>query len=273
MPKGNGYKGRKIAARPGRQTKTGKGIGMGGFVKRLFLLLLTGVFVAVLSVGLLYGYRFMTSHPYFAIERIEVAGTGRLSRDEVVSLSGLRMGDNCLGVNIAEVVDRVVADPWIESATVTRLIPEGVRITVVERQPRFWRVVGGELHYADGEGDPIAPVTTESFATLPVLELAPGAERYPGVLAGLVREMDESGLPFGAAQIGWVRLGSRKGLEVFLEKENLLLGVDAGAWRRGFADIASSWADLDRRNELAGARVMRAMEGRVWVRLASKQDA
>ena len=60
-----------------KRSSTGPLTGAGQFVMRIIMTLLTLSFVAVLGVGLLYGYRFITSHPYFNLKEIHVTEIGR----------------------------------------------------------------------------------------------------------------------------------------------------------------------------------------------------
>ena len=56
----------------------------------------------------------------------------RLSTEEIAVLGGVHAGQNVLGINIAEVQRRIAASEWVESVSVTRILPEPVHLTAAE---------------------------------------------------------------------------------------------------------------------------------------------
>ncbi len=69
------------------------------------------------------------------IGHMVVRGHERLSTGEVLALvEGLR-GQNILAVKLDEWQTRLLASPWVESATIRRVLPSTVEIAVRERRP------------------------------------------------------------------------------------------------------------------------------------------
>ena len=69
------------------------------------------------------------------IGHMVVRGHERLSTGEVLSLvEGLR-GQNILAVKLDEWQTKLLASPWVESATIRRVLPSTVEIAVRERRP------------------------------------------------------------------------------------------------------------------------------------------
>jgi cell division septal protein FtsQ len=90
--------------------------------------------------------------PILAIERIVVRGNHRLSSGEVVAvLDGLR-GANLLRTDLAVWRERLLASPWVREATLRRLLPSTVEVTVSEREPIGIGRLSGDLYLIDRSG-------------------------------------------------------------------------------------------------------------------------
>lgn len=227
-------------------------------------------FLASLSVGLLFGYRWLTSSSFFGLEQISVQGNERLSRGDVLGSADVGLGLNCLGVNVSEVRARLASNPWVGWASVRRELPGKLFIKIREREPQFWVRKDGTLHYADAEGHIIAPVTPERFASLPVLTVEEGAESYFTMLPQLLEMMQDGHLPFSLAQVAWVRLTGTRELELRLDQPAVTLTFELDDWQTKLERVNLVWRDLHRRGEFETAEVISARGGRVWVDRASK---
>jgi cell division protein FtsQ len=106
-------------------------------------------------VGLLIfaGYRVAASASFFQVRKVEVQGASRVSADEVQTLvkkevekTGVWRAD--LGVVNAS-LERL---PWIRTAVVTRVLPDGIRVRIVERVPRaVVRTTSGRFRWVDDD--------------------------------------------------------------------------------------------------------------------------
>jgi cell division protein FtsQ len=86
------------------------------------------------------------------IGHMVVRGHERMSTGEVLSLvEGLR-GQNILTVKLDEWQTRLLTSPWVESATIRRVLPSTLEITVHERQPMGIGRLGTAMYLIDGRG-------------------------------------------------------------------------------------------------------------------------
>jgi len=86
------------------------------------------------------------------ISHLVVRGHERLSAGEVLALvDGLR-GQNILLVDLEDWQQRLLASPWVNRATIRRVLPATVEITVHERRPMGIGRIGTALYLVDGEG-------------------------------------------------------------------------------------------------------------------------
>ena len=97
--------------------------------------------VQVVGVGLLAVAGAWTAwQRVFASERLrvgklEVRGSHFLSEGEVRELMGPAVGESILALNIEGLKARLRSSPWVADATVTRALPDTVRVEIRERVP------------------------------------------------------------------------------------------------------------------------------------------
>ena len=121
------------------------------------ILLGTGV-VAVFSVLAVSAYAlrsFLEHDPRFRItgtSNIQATGLAQVSRAEMLPVFGEDIGRNIFFVPLAERRKQLEQIPWIEHATVMRLLPDQIRITVVERKPIAFVREGSQVALIDSNG-------------------------------------------------------------------------------------------------------------------------
>jgi cell division protein FtsQ len=108
-----------------------------------------------IGVGILIfaGYRVAASASFFQVRRVEVQGTSRVSADEVQAL--VRKEVEKTGVWRADLNGmnaRLERVPWIRTAVVSRVLPDGIRVRIVERVPRaVVRTASGRFRWVDDD--------------------------------------------------------------------------------------------------------------------------
>ena len=86
------------------------------------------------------------------IGHMMVRGHQRLSTGEVLALvEGLR-GQNILAVELDEWQQKLLSSPWVERATIRRVLPSTVEISIHERRPMGIGRLGTAMYLIDGEG-------------------------------------------------------------------------------------------------------------------------
>ncbi len=171
------------------------------------LLRITKVTLATLAIpavsyGGWWAYRQAVTTPYLAIHDIVVKGSRRVSKEEVLKLSGIRLGQNILSFSAKEAADSIRANPWIEDALIDRNLPGSIAIEVRERYP-VAIVKLGSLYVMDINGVVFKRLAREDSLDLPVV-------------TGLTMEgigTDSKGLQEGVIEI--IRtLTERKGFDI-----------------------------------------------------------
>lgn len=218
-----------------------------------------------LSFGLMKIYRYCISSDYFLISTIEVQGTQQLNTAEIISLSGIREGDNSLSIHIPEIESKLLQNPWIESVSIKRELPDRFVIEINERVPQFWVLKDGTLHYLDQNGVLIAPVESSNFNSLPTLDIGPGGEEALPFLSDFLKTINSVDIPFELSNISWLRISAGKGFELYWENKHLSLSIDIEDWQSNLKRLSLVVSDMEKRDEIANTREIRAADGQVWL--------
>ena len=124
----------------------------GNFTNFLVPLFLMVGIVVCLGFLLIMGYRTVTASTFFDVKAIEINGVARASKDEIERIvcsetekSGVWNAD------LVEIKADVEKLTLVKSAVVSRVLPDAVRVNVIERQPKaVVRIDGGDF-FADDD--------------------------------------------------------------------------------------------------------------------------
>jgi cell division protein FtsQ len=83
---------------------------------------------------------------------IEAVGLTEVSRSDLLPVFGEDIGRNVFFVPLNERRKQLEEIPWIERATVMRLLPDQIRVSVVERQPVAFVRQGQQIGLVDANG-------------------------------------------------------------------------------------------------------------------------
>ncbi|MEA2696995.1 MAG: cell division protein FtsQ [Myxococcales bacterium] len=112
--------------------------------------------------------RHVINSPRFSLRDIRVGPTSHVRPDELMALTGVRIGDRLLSIDTDAVATRVAAHPWIASARVRRELPSVLAIDIVERHAVAAALLGG-LYLVDEAGHPFKHATMEEADGLVVM--------------------------------------------------------------------------------------------------------
>jgi cell division septal protein FtsQ len=127
------------------------------------------------------GYRVMTlvtGASMFRVTRIVVRGNSRLSTGEVLAILGGLRDRSLLTANLARHRARLLESPWVEAASLRRVLPSSVEVTLLERSPIGLCRIGSRLYLVDGAGaviDEHGPQYAD--LDLPIIDGLAGAPR------------------------------------------------------------------------------------------------
>jgi len=147
----------------------------------------------VLSVGLYRAGRGaverLRSAPALAVSRIEVLNTRRADGEALQRRLDPWRGRNLVEIDLTAVAAAAAREPWVQDAAVKRVLPDTLRVDVIERSPAAVALIGGVAHVVDVHGHVIGPSGPELADDLPVL-LGLGELSGDALVAGLRRGVD-----------------------------------------------------------------------------------
>ncbi len=83
---------------------------------------------------------------------IQATGLTQVSRADMLPIFGEDIGRNIFFVPLSERRKQLEQIPWVEHATVMRVLPDQIRVALVERQPVAFTRVGEQIGLVDAEG-------------------------------------------------------------------------------------------------------------------------
>lgn len=92
--------------------------------------------------------------PVFRVAEVTVEGNTQVEPAQIIEASGVVEGENLLQIDQVDAASGVVTLPRIREATVSRSLPDAVRIDVVERRVVAWLDQGGQPVLIDDTGAP-----------------------------------------------------------------------------------------------------------------------
>ena len=169
-------------------------------VKLLLALLLVLGALGLIAVTL---YRYGTQSWRFRIDssdNIEVRGNHNVSLAQVLDAIGGDIERNIFFVSVADQKKQLEEIPWIQSASVMRLLPNRLRIDIHERTPVAFAEVNGRIAIIDAHGVIMdMPQGAQSTFSFPVIvgmsdndPLSTRAARMK-IYADLIKQLDSTG--------------------------------------------------------------------------------
>ena len=122
---------------------------------RLKIATLVLIGLGVFCVAAYNVYRYGATSWRFRIESgddVQVAGLENVTHAQVMEVFGGDLGRNIFFVPLAERQRQLEQIPWVESATVMRLLPHQLRIQIKERTPVALVQVGSRIQLVDASG-------------------------------------------------------------------------------------------------------------------------
>lgn len=105
-----------------------------------------------IGLGVIAGYRFVTTSQRFAIDTIEIKGAERLAEDSIRAALPVKRGANIFTTDLGDVTSALRTDPWIRSASAHRVLPDTLVVEIREHAPVAVVQLGTDLYLADEAG-------------------------------------------------------------------------------------------------------------------------
>lgn len=130
-----------ISQRPTR--RGGRGDSGATLIDRLrsfahYLPAVSKIVLVLVVAGLLFaGYRAAASASFFQLHQVDVRGTSRSSAEQIQQIVRRSVGQSGVWrADLAAVSKQLERQPWVRTAVVSRLLPDGIRVRITERVPQ-----------------------------------------------------------------------------------------------------------------------------------------
>lgn len=112
----------------------------------------------------------------FTVERVEIHGIDQMERLPVYAVALDQPSMAMPNVDIAAIRARVEAFQWVQSARVTRRLPDTLVVSITERTPTAIWQHEQTLYLVDSEGEVLEEVALDAMPDLPLI-IGPAANR------------------------------------------------------------------------------------------------
>ncbi len=221
----------------------------------LIIGLMGGVFI--------FSYDYLTQCHYFKTPQVDISGTQLLTAKDVLDIAQIKPRANILSVNLKRSRKLLLANPWVDEASVTRKIPSVLKIHITEHKPLAiveLKMEGRGTQYVMNDQGEIFKKWDSSDRRFIAFEL-------PHIQGLYYYDLDSSGQPSGAqfnAAMKILRMGKKadallpnRNIEKILLDEDLGLtlytnaflinsntGVKINAVRIGYKDYTAKLTKL-----------------------------
>jgi cell division protein FtsQ len=159
--------------------------------------------VCLVGGGAMAAYSYSVHASRFVLDssdNIEIAGVQNASRAQVMDVIGADIGRNIFYVPLDERKKQLEQIPWVESASVMRLLPNHIAVRIQERTPVAFAQIGSKITLIDAHGVVLGmPANRQTKYSFPVIEGITDTEPLSSRAAAmkiynrLVRELDAEG--------------------------------------------------------------------------------
>jgi len=223
-------------------------------------------FMMVVGIGgaVAWGARhYVKTSPRFAISEIITTGAKRRSPDDLAAIAGIAKGQNVFSTDLDRARARLIADPWVNEATLARQLPGTIFLRVVEREAGgivatndgSAKAAGGETYVVTREGAIIKRLETGDPTDLPIVTgvvLQQLMDDRDGATRTIRRALDLAGdyehSPLATrSPLEEVHVEPNGEMTLVVGKNAVALHMGAPPYRRKLEQAVRVVAELDRR--------------------------
>jgi cell division protein FtsQ len=126
----------------------------------------------------------------FRIATIGFTGNKHLNRDEILARAGVTGMSSLLFFDVTAARARLMSDPRIADATLLKLYPDRLQISIVERQPYALWQINRQVSLVAEDGAVLAPYVSKEYLDLPMF-VGRGAEKRGKELMAIIDRFPE----------------------------------------------------------------------------------
>ncbi len=105
----------------------------------------------------------------FKLQNVEINGRNHTTHQELIDALKLKKNEPILSINLTEKRKKVEELGWVERAFLERILPDTLRLSIIERKPVALLQTQKGHQLIDQNGETIAGAAPETFGHLPVV--------------------------------------------------------------------------------------------------------
>lgn len=113
---------------------------------------------SVLAFGGLTAARRLAQRPEFTLRQLEFEGARKASPQALRASLVPLMGRSMVDLDLEEAAGRIASNSWVLEASLKRIVPDTLRVRVVERTPAALAAIRGAVHVVDTHGFVLGPL-------------------------------------------------------------------------------------------------------------------
>ncbi len=125
------------------------------------------ILIAAFCFVVFQGYIFLSRSPNLRISHITIDGNQYMSEAKILDWAGPLVGQSILKLELPQLVERLYQHPWTLEASAERILPDTLRISIVERQP-FAKAILDKPYIIDRFGV-LLEETNKGYDSLPII--------------------------------------------------------------------------------------------------------
>jgi cell division protein FtsQ len=212
--------------------------------------------VCGIGSGVVWGARkYVRTSARFSVAEIVTVGGKRRGPDDIAMIAGVSKGQNVFSIDLEKARAKLAADPWIESAEVSRQLPGTITIHVIEREAAGLVAMpeGTYLVTRDGlvikrveAGDPLDFHIVTGVSLKSLVEDREGAMRTIRHALDLALDYDRSPLA-QRSPLEEVHVEAAGDMTLVAGKSGVVLRMGDAPYKRKLDQAVRIVAELDRR--------------------------
>jgi len=128
------------------------------------------VLVAAVSVAVAWGSRrYLMTSPRFSLERVVMSGQRTRTKDALLARAGIKMGENVFSIDLDAARNKMLGDPYVKDALLTRRLPDTIYVSIEERVPAAIVALGGETFLVTRDGEAFKHLEFGDPSDLPII--------------------------------------------------------------------------------------------------------
>lgn len=126
--------------------------------------------VAAVSLAVAWGSRrYLMTSPRFSLEQVVMSGQKTRTKDALLARAGIKMGQNVFSVDLDAARNKILGDPYVKDALLTRRLPDTIAIAIEERVPAALVALGSDTFLVTRDGEAFKRLEVGDPSDLPIV--------------------------------------------------------------------------------------------------------